>query len=66
MTLTSVSPMTMVDAASTIDGARVALEVHRDERLVGDAEDALQGAGGRGAEGVVELLDARRPARRRP
>src|SRR6478752_6274461 len=42
-------------------GAGVALEVHRHERLVADAEDALQRAGSGGAEGVIELLDARRP-----
>src|SRR4029079_16120299 len=40
----------------------VALEVHRDERLVGDAEDALHRAGLRRAEGVVELLDRGRAA----
>src|ERR1035437_2057635 len=34
--------------------AGVALEVHRDERLVGDAEDVLERAGGGGAEGVVD------------
>ena len=40
-------------------GAAVALEVDRHERLVRDAEDALERAGGRRAERVVELLDAR-------
>src|SRR4249919_2389563 len=43
-------------------GARVALEVHRHERFVRDAEDALEWAGRGGAERVVELLDRGRPA----
>src|ERR1700690_2058930 len=37
-------------------GARVGLEVHRDERLVADAEDALERTRGGLAEGVVDGL----------
>ena len=48
-------------SASMIERAAVALEVHRHERLVGDAEDALHRAGGGRAERVVELLDRGRP-----
>src|SRR5436190_7609209 len=40
----------------------VALEVHRHERLVRHAKDAFERPGGRGPEGVVELLDRGRPA----
>src|SRR5688572_17284497 len=39
-------------------GARVAAEVGRHQRLVGDAEDALERAGGRGPEGIVQLVHA--------
>ena len=46
-------------------GARVAPEVGRDERLVGDAEDALHRAGRGVAEGVVELVDGGRSRQRR-
>ena len=42
----------------------VALEVHRDERLVRHAEDAVHRSRGGRTERVVELLDRRRPARR--
>ena len=62
MTLTIVPPRTIVDSASMIEERRVAPEVGRDERLVADAEDALERALGGGPERGVELLDRGRPA----
>src|SRR6266498_1329052 len=41
---------------SQVDDGRVwvAVEVHRHQLLVGGVEDALEGSGGRGAEGIVD------------